>query len=154
MNPCSFCHKVEQASARAAHELIADLPHSLVLLGPWQFYRGYCLVVAKRHATELADLEKGDRQGYLDEMCTVARAIAEVFKPRKLNYELLGNQVPHLHWHLFPRYSGDPDIWRPVWFAIERTEEDPEFHKHLSGSSEDRAEIAVMLRAELGAPAS
>ena len=30
-------------------------------------------------------------------------------RPHKLNYELLGNQVPHLHWHLFPRSPDDPD---------------------------------------------
>ena len=42
-------------------------------------------------------------------MCLLARAIETAFRPHKLNYELLGNQVPHLHWHLFPRYADDPD---------------------------------------------
>ena len=37
------------------------------------------------------------------------------FRPRKLNYELLGNSVPHLHWHLIPRYSDDPMRTVPVW---------------------------------------
>jgi diadenosine tetraphosphate (Ap4A) HIT family hydrolase len=154
MNSCSFCQKIERAAALDADELIAELSHSIVLLGPWQFYRGYSLVVARRHATELADLEKDDRQGYFDNMCRVAKAIGEIFKPRKLNYELLGNQVPHLHWHLFPRYSGDPDIWRPVWFAIERTEQDQEFHQHLSGPKEERSKIASMLRAQLSTQAT
>jgi len=149
MNSCSFCQKIQQAAALPADELIADLPRSIVLLGPWQFYRGYCLVVAKRHATELTDLEKAERQAYLDEMCAVGRAIAEIFKPRKLNYELLGNQVPHLHWHLFPRYPDDPDSRRAVWFAIERAEQDPEFHKQLSGAKDNRGKIASTLRGQL-----
>ncbi len=149
MSSCPFCQTVERAATISTDDLIAELPHSIVLLGPWQFYRGYCLVVAKRHATELADLEKDERQGYLDDMCTVARAISKLFTPRKLNYELLGNQVPHLHWHLFPRYADDPDIRRPVWFAIEQAEHDPDFHKHLSGRQKDRPELASMLRAEL-----
>jgi diadenosine tetraphosphate (Ap4A) HIT family hydrolase len=149
MTSCSFCQKVERTQALAADELIAELPHSLVLLGPWQFYRGYCLVVAKRHAAELAELDQDERQGYLEDMCTVARVIGELLRPRKLNYELLGNQVPHLHWHLFPRQADDPDIGRPVWFAIERAEQDQEFHQHLSGPPEDRSKIASLLRARL-----
>jgi diadenosine tetraphosphate (Ap4A) HIT family hydrolase len=149
MNSCSFCQKVEQAAALASEELIAELPYSIVLLGPWQFYRGYSLVVAKKHAIELAGLDKDERQGYLDDMCRVATALGEIFKPRKLNYELLGNQVPHLHWHLFPRHPGDPDLRRPVWFAIERAEQDPKFHKHLSGPKEDRSKIASLLRTQL-----
>ena len=48
-------------------------------------------------------------------MSTLARAIAAAFRPRKLNYELLGNTVPHLHWHLFPRYDDDPSPGRPTW---------------------------------------
>jgi diadenosine tetraphosphate (Ap4A) HIT family hydrolase len=150
MNSCSFCQKVERAVAPlAADGLIAELPYSIVLLGPWQFYRGYCLVVAKRHATELADLAKDERQGFLDDMCMVAKAIGETFRPRKPNYELLGNQVPHLHWHLFPRHSDDTDIRRPVWFAIERAEHDPEFHTHLSGPTLDRPDTISRLRAQL-----
>jgi diadenosine tetraphosphate (Ap4A) HIT family hydrolase len=151
MNACSFCQTVEQSHALASDELIVELAHSIVLLGPWQIYRGYCLVVSRQHATELADLEPNVRQGYLDEMCAVARAIGEVFKPQKLNYELLGNQVPHLHWHVFPRYPDDPDIRRPAWFAIDGAEQDPELHKQLSGPKKDRPDIASLLRAKLSA---
>jgi diadenosine tetraphosphate (Ap4A) HIT family hydrolase len=56
-------------------------------------------------------------------MCLTARAIHEAFQPHKLNYELLGNQVPHLHWHLFPRYLDDRDRLKPVWISLERAED-------------------------------
>ena len=52
---------------------------------------------------------------YFQEMLRVARAIDRAFAPSKMNYELLGNTVAHLHWHLFPRYAGDPSPNRPVW---------------------------------------
>ena len=42
----------------------------------------------------------------------VARAIQVVLRPVKLNYDVLGNSVPHLHTHLVPRYADDP---RPGW---------------------------------------
>lgn len=48
-------------------------------------------------------------------MSIVAEAVFHVFKPEKLNYELLGNGDTHLHWHLFPRLTGDTPTIGPVW---------------------------------------
>jgi diadenosine tetraphosphate (Ap4A) HIT family hydrolase len=79
-------------------------------------------------------------------MSTVSRAIEDCFRPRKLNYELLGNQVPHLHWHLFPRYDHDPDVLRPVWLALERGEHDPALRRRLEQGLLDAPSIAAMLR--------
>jgi diadenosine tetraphosphate (Ap4A) HIT family hydrolase len=37
-----------------------------------------------------------------------------------MNYELLGNMVPHMHWHLVPRFDNDP-LWpRPIWSELHR----------------------------------
>lgn len=33
-----------------------------------------------------------------------------------MNYELLGNGDTHVHWHLFPRVTGDTPIKGPVWW--------------------------------------
>ena len=45
----------------------------------------------------------------------MAQALYSQFKPDKINYELLGNMVPHIHWHLVPRFATDP-LWpRPIW---------------------------------------
>ena len=113
-NPeCLFCRKLANLDDLPAEELVCQFPFSVALLGPWQYYHGYCLLVARRHATELSQLSDEERQGYLEEMCRLARAIEECCQPHKLNYELLGNQVGHLHWHLFPRYRSDPDVFAP-----------------------------------------
>ena len=41
--------------------------------------------------------------------------MAGAFRPDKVNYELLGNMVPHMHWHVVPRFRTDP-LWpRPIW---------------------------------------
>ncbi|MCS7269670.1 MAG: HIT family protein, partial [Gemmataceae bacterium] len=84
---------------------------------------GYCVLVSREHATELSQLGPR-RTPFLEEMAMLAEAIGECFRPVKLNYELLGNQVPHLHWHLIPRYDHDPDRRRPVWFTLEMAERD------------------------------
>lgn len=119
---CAFCRKLADLKALPADELVAELPHAIVLLGPWQYYHGYCIVVARRHATELSQLSDAERHGYFDDMCRVAKAIEMRFQPCKLNYELLGNQEPHLHWHLFPRYREDPERLQPVWHTLEQAD--------------------------------
>ena len=79
-------------------------------------------------------------------MCLLARAIEECFRPHKMNYELLGNQVPHLHWHLFPRYAHDPDALRPVWVALDRAERDEAERRRLQTAPLDRAATAEALQ--------
>src|SRR5688572_25526995 len=130
---CPFCDKLGRLSELPGEEVVWQFPHSVALLGPWQYYTGYCVLVAQEHARELSQLPDEVRRGYLDEMCLVARAIENVFRPHKLNYELLGNQVPHLHWHLFPRSANDPEALRPVWFALDRVEKDEKERQRLTG---------------------
>jgi diadenosine tetraphosphate (Ap4A) HIT family hydrolase len=44
----------------------------------------------------------------------VARALIGAYRPLKMNYETLGNSLPHLHTHLIPRYAdGDPRPGQP-----------------------------------------
>jgi diadenosine tetraphosphate (Ap4A) HIT family hydrolase len=137
MNPsdCPFCRQLaDLAALRPAvvrSPVVWPFPHSVALLGTWQFYHGYCVLICRRHATELSRLPDDVRRGYLDELCLLARAIEKTFRPAKLNYELLGNQVPHLHWHIFPRYADDPDARRPVWFTLDRAETDAALRRSL-----------------------
>jgi diadenosine tetraphosphate (Ap4A) HIT family hydrolase len=146
---CPFCHKLQHLQELPDDELVWQFPHSVVLLGSWQFYRGYCIVVNRRHVSELSELPPAQRHGFFDEMCLTAQAIEVCFRPRKLNYELLGNQVPHLHWHLFPRQADDPEVLRPVWFALDRAESSEQSKLALSTGPLPRAEIRARLRVEL-----
>ena len=43
-----------------------------------------------------------------------ARALSDLFRPSKMNYEIHGNTIPHLHMHLYPRFAGDPYEGRPI----------------------------------------
>jgi diadenosine tetraphosphate (Ap4A) HIT family hydrolase len=146
---CPFCTKLANLDDLPAEEVVWQFPHSVALLGPWQHYHGYCVLVSRRHATELSRLNDEERQAFLEEMCRLAKAIEDCFRPHKLNYELLGNQVPHLHWHLFPRYRDDPDALRPVWLALDRTERDEAERRRLATGPVGRAETAALLRLHL-----
>ena len=103
---------------------IAELEHSFVVLNRDQFFPGYTLLFTRDHVTELFHLEPAVRQGMMEEVSRVASALDRVFRPAKMNYELLGNMVAHMHWHLIPRFREDP-LWpRPIW-------SEPHREKHL-----------------------
>ena len=121
---CPLCSIVAALATAGVHRppdralacrKVADLETSVAVLGEDQFHRGDTVVIARTHATELHHLPEPEALQYYRDMLRVARAIDRAFGPRKMNYELLGNTVAHLHWHLFPRHAGDPAPQRPVW---------------------------------------
>jgi diadenosine tetraphosphate (Ap4A) HIT family hydrolase len=147
---CPFCRKLADLDSRQGEEIVWRFPHSIAFLGLWQFYRGYCVLVSRRHAKELSELPDEVRRGYLDEMCLLAKAIEQAFRPHKLNYELLGNQVPHLHWHLFPRSADEQDRLSPVWLALHAAEGDPAARQRLTAAGQvDRPAAISALRQSL-----
>lgn len=94
---------------------IIPLKHSYVTLNRDQFFPGYVLLFTREHVTELFHLRPRMRGELMEEVSRVAQALQTVFRPDKINYELLGNMVPHMHWHLVPRFATD-ELWpRPIW---------------------------------------
>jgi diadenosine tetraphosphate (Ap4A) HIT family hydrolase len=86
---------------------VASLPASVLLLGRNQFVDGYCVLVSSEHVRELHHLSAEQSQAFVADLRTAAAAVEKVFAPAKLNLEMLGNQEPHLHCHIKPRYAGD-----------------------------------------------
>jgi len=119
---------------------IKELRHCYVMLNRDQFFQGYCFVVAKQHVSELFHLDIQTRSTIIEEVNSVAAALFTVFTPAKINYELLGNMVPHMHWHVIPRFTDDP-LWpRPIW---------SETHEPLALSAEACAQRIIKIRAGL-----
>lgn len=119
---------------------IAEFKHSYLMLNRDQFFPGYCFLISKEHVTELFHLHPEQRRELIEEVNLAAAALAGVLKPDKLNYELLGNMVPHMHWHLVPRFIEDP-LWpRPIW---------SEPHDELALSPEEYAERISLIRQAL-----
>src|SRR3954464_15487926 len=77
--------------------------------------RGHAIVVFRgRHVADFTRLTVAEAAAYWSDVHTVARMIEQVFAPCHMNYQLLGNLVPHLHVHLVPRYVDDPAPGRPL----------------------------------------
>lgn len=151
MDGCPLCVKVTNPKQLPDDELVWEFPHSIVTLGPWQYFEGYCIVVAKTHVTELFDLSAAERVPLLEEVTQMARAVYRVVRPRKINYECLGNQVPHLHWHLFPRQDGDPNKLKPVWVELDAADRDAGVKEQLQICRRGRAALIAELRNQLQA---
>jgi diadenosine tetraphosphate (Ap4A) HIT family hydrolase len=71
-------------------------------------------VVAKRHVIEPFHLEQKERVLFWEDCMRVAQALSVLFHPLKMNYEIHGNSIPHLHMHLYPRFVGDPYQGGPI----------------------------------------
>ena len=111
MTDCPMCRKW----AGDADLQIVELEQCYVTLNRDQFFPGYCFVFSKEHVTELFHLDVARRQAIIEEVNRVAEVLNDLFNPTKMNYELLGNMVPHMHWHLVPRFETDP-LWpKPIW---------------------------------------
>lgn len=113
---CLICERIGHIERGENPYFVCALSTGYVVLGDHQRFQGYTLFLCKRHVTELYQLPWGFRTRFLQEMSLVAEAVAAVYRPEKMNYELLGNGDTHLHWHLFPRVSGDTPQPGPVWW--------------------------------------
>lgn len=77
--------------------------------------RGYSIVIWRgRHVAEPTELSRDEASGYWKEVLQVARALEQQYRPLKVNIEMLGNTLPHLHTHVRPRYLDDPAPFGPL----------------------------------------
>jgi len=110
---CYICSQIQSAQEKKNDFFVCELSTGLVVLGDHQYFQGYTLFLSKIHVTELHDHPQRDT--YLKETAIVGEAVWKAFHPKKLNYEILGNQDPHLHTHIFPR-THDPMIGKPLYY--------------------------------------
>jgi len=75
---------------------------------------GYVCVVARKHCVEPFEMPPEEQARFWQEAMAIAAAVDRVVKPIKMNYEIHGNTLPHLHLHLFPRQSDDPYVGGPI----------------------------------------
>jgi diadenosine tetraphosphate (Ap4A) HIT family hydrolase len=83
-------------------------------------YPGFARVIWHEHVREMSDLADADRLLVNDAVWKLEQAVREVMAPLKVNVASLGNVVPHLHWHVIPRYADDAHFPAPVWAQATR----------------------------------
>ena len=83
-------------------------------------YPGFCRVVWRDHVPEMSDLTGAEQRHLMGVVNAVESALRALFRPDKVNLASLGNVVPHLHWHVIPRWRDDRHFPKPIWAAPER----------------------------------
>lgn len=109
MTDCPLCQP-----PAAAGLLWRDHSCHVVLAGDPD-YPGFCRVVWREHRRELTDLLPADRGHLLAVIGGVEAALRALLAPDKINLAAFGNQVPHLHWHVIPRFADDAHFPDPTW---------------------------------------
>ena len=92
----------------------------VVLVTDTPDYPGFCRVILNHHVKEMTDLAPQDRARLMDMVWKTEQALRSVMHPDKINIASLGNVVPHLHWHVIPRFLRDRHFPNPIWGKARR----------------------------------
>ena len=102
MSDCIFC-KIAQNKIPCYKVFEND--NFLAFLDNRPFVEGHTLVIPKLHYRWIYDVPQ------FKELWDFAREVTKIIKsslnPEFITYLTMGNEVPHAHIHLIPRYSGD-----------------------------------------------
>jgi diadenosine tetraphosphate (Ap4A) HIT family hydrolase len=105
---CPICSQPEP------FDVVATLEASWITMQEMAPVRGYVCLVSRHDAVELHDLTETTAAAFMRDAQRVSKALMAVTRAVKLNYEIHGNSIPHLHMHFFPRYRGDRFEGQPI----------------------------------------
>ena len=111
---CEFCWQI------GGEVLWRDERCRVVLLADPD-YHGFCRVIWNAHVKEMTDLARAEQQHCMCVVLSVEQALRGVLKPHKINLASFGNMVPHLHWHVIPRFEYDAHFPKPIWGERQRS---------------------------------
>ena len=109
MNDCVFCKIIK---GEIPNHTVYEDDHVLAFLDIYPHSKGHTLVVPKKHFENIKNVNKEQWQDILEGVRQTNKRIEEVLKPDGLNIGindrlLAGQVVPHMHWHIMPRFEGD-----------------------------------------------
>lgn len=134
-SPCPLCTPTGEVIL-----YLSDLYRIIAVNDP--AWPGFCRVILNSHAAEMTDLPIEHRSALMSAVCATEAVLRELLQPDKINLASLGNVVPHVHWHVIPRWQDDSHFPDPIWAAAKR----PWTHKPQA----DNTTIAARLKAQLG----
>jgi diadenosine tetraphosphate (Ap4A) HIT family hydrolase len=86
-----------------------------VVLADEPLYPGLLRVVWNAHVREFSQLLREHRVLCMDVVAFLEHFVLQTFAADKCNIAALGNVVPHLHWHVVPRFMDDAHFPSPIW---------------------------------------
>ncbi len=142
-DPCPFCEYVARGvtSSGLRMALVSERPRTLGFVDPRPMRPGHLLVITKRHAPTLLELEREAAHELVEHARDLSLALvralaAEGINAFQNNGVAAGQSVPHYHMHLLPRHAHDGTVFRT------------EFERPLA-AEKDRFAMAERIRAAL-----
>jgi len=109
MSDCIFCRIA--AGEVPCHKVYED-ENVVAFLDIFPHAKGHTVVIPKKHVSSIMDFSDAERANFSAGLSAAVRRVNEVIKPEGLNVGINdrpagGQVVPHVHWHIFPRWEGD-----------------------------------------------
>lgn len=142
INNCQLCQRIKLIQDQKDPNLIHEFDGSYLLLGSHQFFKGYLILITKDHIREPFELTPELQTKHFEELMFSSKILQLCLNPWKINYSCFGNQVPHLHWHLFPRYFDDPDRLEQPWLHQDK-------FKSSVGTVEERQQTIALITEQI-----
>lgn len=131
-SPCPLCTPTEEEVL-----YLSDLYRIVAVNDP--LWPGFCRIILNSHAREMTDLSADDRLRVMGAVFATEAILRDLMHPDKINLASLGNVVPHVHWHVIPRWCDDSHFPDPIWASTKRA--------WLNKPTVDNGEIAARLEA-------
>jgi diadenosine tetraphosphate (Ap4A) HIT family hydrolase len=134
-SPCPLCAPTGEDVL-----YLSDLYRIIAVNDP--AWPGFCRVILNQHAREMTDLPIAARTEIMNAVWATESVLQDLIQPDKINLASLGNVVPHVHWHVIPRWKDDSHFPDPVWANRQRD--------WAKKPAVDPRDIAAKLKARLG----
>lgn len=106
MSSCPYCEG-GPALEEFAYKVGEISPRSSLYLFKEQSHPGRMVVAYRGHVSEITDLSPEELATYMNDVAKVADYIHKTWRPQKINYGAFGDLLPHLHFHLVPKYKDE-----------------------------------------------
>ena len=123
---CKFCDLLKENNNET---FICKMGYGSLYLNINQIFRGRSIYIFHEHIKDVTFIDIDKFADVDREIIIVSKVLKKIFKPQLMNVASLGNHVQHLHWHIIPRYSDDPNWGNPPWPHGEKILTPPEYKK-------------------------
>jgi histidine triad (HIT) family protein len=113
MKECIFC---KIASGDIPSKKVYEDVHAFAFLDAEPLNIGHTLIVPKKHfetIDEMSSKELANMSKAIEKVSKGVMKLSEGMNILQNNNKIAGQVVPHVHFHLVPRYSGDGHV--PEW---------------------------------------
>ena len=117
MSDCPYCRD-------NTHQVIWNDGMTRVMYIDDSPFVGWCRVIWHAHALELTDLDEAERNRLMRTVFAVETGLRKLLSPAKINLASMGTAMPHVHWHIVPRFPDDTHFPDPVWSTAKRPPSD------------------------------